>query len=73
MDILTQEMIEQAKQDGTACYDWGRNFKNKNVYDLYLTIKKSVIFKRSRKVRIVNEITNYNESVFKPCYATLLE
>ena len=39
MEMLTQEMIEQAKQDGTACYDWGRNFKNKNIYDLYLTIK----------------------------------
>lgn len=36
--MLTKEMIEEAKKNGTASYDWGKNYKNKSVYDLYLTI-----------------------------------
>ena len=33
--MLTKELISRADN---ICYDWGRNFKNKSVYDLYLTI-----------------------------------
>lgn len=33
--MLTKELINQAKN---MCYEWGKNFKNKSVYDLYLTI-----------------------------------
>lgn len=36
--MLTREEVEKAIRYGDAVYDWSRNFKNKNVYELYLTI-----------------------------------
>ena len=36
--MLTKEMIEEAKKNKNIYYDWGKNYKNKSVYDLYLTI-----------------------------------
>ena len=36
--MLTKELINQAKD---ISLDWGRNYKNKFIYDLYLTIDNS--------------------------------